>query len=509
MYGRGLKMKKTLITLILFCIFIISTVPAYAEVETESREWQDETIYSIMVDRFFDANTKNNKDVNTLDPLAYNGGDFQGVMDKLDYLKDMGFTAIRLTSIFDNTAGGYHGYWVNDFYRPDEHFGSLKTFKKLVQEAHKRDMKVMIDFVTNNVSAEHPWVKDASKQNWFHEKSEISNLDNQEEIENGWVYGLPDLNQDNPEVKNYLLDAAKWWINETDIDGYSLPEVNHVPEAFWSDFSKKVKNEKENFFLLGITSTNTNVDLEKYENAGIDSLTDYQHSEDLRNVFASTNQAFSKLNENKVQKPELQPQFFDNEMTTRFTSDIVKNKHFPGARWRTALTYIYSTPGVPVVYYGSEIALNGGDIPDNRQPMNFRTDKELIDYITKLGELRNKLPSLTRGSMEMLYEKDGMAVYKRVYQEETTIIAINNTSKSQNITLSNQQIDGDKELRGLLNGDLVRSNNNQYDLIIDRDEAEIYVLAKKSGINLPLVGSLVAVYILFTIFILKVRKRKR
>lgn len=510
MYGRGLKMKKTLITLILFCIFIFSAVPAYGASERETREWQEETVYSIMVDRFFNANTKNDIDVNTLDPLAYNGGDFQGVIDKLDFLKDMGFTAIRLTSIFDNTSGGYHGYWVNDFYQPDEHFGSLKTFKKLVQEAHQRDMKVIIDFVTNNVSTEHPWVKDTTKQDWFNVKTEINNLNNQDEIENEWVNGLPDLNQDNPDVKNYLFDAAKWWINETDIDGYSLPEVNHVPVAFWSDFSKEVKSEKENFFLLGITSANRTVDSDKYVMAGIDSLTDYQHSENLRNVFATTNQAFSGLNDNKVQNPELQPQFFDNEMTTRFTSDIVKNKQFPGARWRTALTYIYSTPGIPVVFYGSEIALNGGEIPDNRQPMNFRTEKELIDYMTKLGEIRNQLPSLTRGSMEMLYEKDGMAVYKRVYQDETAIIAINNTSKSQNVTLNNDHIEGGKELRGMLNGDLVRSNDdNQYDLIIDRDEAEIYVLANKSGINLTLIGSLVVVYILFTIFIIKVRKRRK
>ncbi|WP_419888728.1 alpha-amylase family glycosyl hydrolase [Neobacillus niacini] len=502
-------MKKTLITLILICFLLITVIPAHAETQRDGRLWQDETIYSIMVDRFFNANTNNDKEVNTLDPLAYNGGDFQGVIDKLDYLNEMGFTAIRLTSIFDNTAGGYHGYWVNDFYKPDEHFGSMKTFKKLVQEAHKREMKVVIDFVSNNVSLEHPWLMDSSKKNWFHEKQEMSDSKEQEELENGWVNGLPDLNQDNPEVKEYLLDAAKWWINETDIDGYSLPEVNYVPVSFWSDFSKEVKSEKEDFFLLGITSTNSVADPRKYVEAGIDSLTDYQHSEDLRNVFAATNQTFGPLNDSKVQKLEVQPQFFDNEFTPRFTQDIVSNKHFPGARWKTALTYIYSTPGIPVVFYGSEIALNGGEIPDNRQPMNFRTEKELIDYITKLGELRNQLPSLTRGSMEMLYEKDGMAVYKRVYQDETAIIAINNTSESQNITLNSEQIEGDKELRGLLNGDLVRSNGDQYDLIIDRDESEIYVLTKKSGINMPLVGSLVAVYILFTIFILKIRKRRK
>ncbi len=105
---------------------------------------------------------------------------------------------------------------------------------------------------------------------------------------------------------------------------------------------------------------NSNTDHDNYLNVGIDSITDYQHSEDLRHVFATTNQSFSVIKESKLQKPELQPQFFDNELTTRFTSDIVKNKHFPGARWKTALTYTYSTPGIPVIFYGSEIALNGG-----------------------------------------------------------------------------------------------------------------------------------------------------
>lgn len=141
--------------------------------------------------------------------------------------------------------------------------------------------------------------------------------------------------------------------------------------------------------------------------------------------------------------------------------------------------------------------------------MNFRTEKELIDYITKLGELRNQLPSLTRGTMDMLYDKDGMVVYKRSFQDETSIIAINNTSKSQNVTLTKEDIEAGKELRGLLKGDLVRSEEDQYDIIIDRDEAEYYVLAKKSGLNLPLVGSLVVVFLLAIAFIILIKNRSK
>ena len=503
-------MKRILSIFII--IFLLSAIPTYAKVQKEGRQWQDETIYSIMVDRFNDGDIKNDIDTNTKDPLAYNGGDFQGIIDKLDYIKDMGFTAIRLTPIFDNAPKGYHGYWVNDFYKTDEHFGSISTFKKLVNEAHKRKMKVLIDFVTNNVAASNPLVNDSGKKDWFHKKQEILNWNNEDEIQNGMVDGLPDLNQDNPEVKKYLIEAAKWWIQKTNIDGYSLPEVNHVPVSFWTDFSKEVKQQKNNFFLLGIASDKTSIDLNKYQQAGIDSFFNNQQSNLLRGVFANTDQSFNPLqtavDKEKLKNPYLMANFFDNENTVRFTKDIVDKRQFPGSRWKTALAYLYTTPGIPVFYYGTEIALNGGETPDNRKQMNFRTEKELIDYITKIGELRNQLPSLTRGTMEMVYEKKGMAVYKRVYKGETAVIVINNTRKSQHITLTNKQLEGGKELRGLLEGSMVRSNNDKYDIILDRDIAEIFVLTKKSGINYTLIGSLLVVYVLVFLFLKKLKKRK-
>jgi len=494
---------------IIMIILLITSTPALAAVKKENRLWQDESIYSIMVDRFNDGDTKNDLDTNMQNPNIYNGGDFQGIIDKLDYIHDMGFTAIRLTPIFDNAPKGYHGYWINDFYKTDEHFGSIATFQRLVKEAHKRKMKVLIDFVTNNVAADQQWVTDPSKQNWFHPKLAIHNMNNQQELENGWADGLPDLNQDNPEVKKYLIDAAKWWIKKTDIDGYSLPEVNMVPVTFWSDFSKAVKSEKKNFFLLGEMANNTQPDLKSYENAGIDSMMNGALSSNLRAAFANTDRSFAALDKDKTFQPFLSANFLDNENTTRFTSDIVKNRQFPGSRWEMALVYLYTTPGIPVVYYGSEIAVNGGKTPDNRRQMSFRTDNDLLDYMTNVGKLRNQLPSLTRGTMELLYEKAGMLIYKRTYKSETSVIAINNTKKSQSITLSTDKLASGKELRGLLGGDNVESQGDKYTIILDRDIAEIYVLTDKSGLNIPLIASLVVVYILVGIFLVLLFKRRK
>src|SRR6478735_4725973 len=140
-------MKKKTCTVLLFLVLFFNILPVGA-VEKDERKWQDETVYFLMVDRFNNSDQTNDNGVDINDPNGRHGGDFQGIINQLDYIKDMGFTAISLTPIFANEDGGYHGYWVNDFYKTDEHFGSNDLFNKLVDEAHKRDMKVILDFVS-------------------------------------------------------------------------------------------------------------------------------------------------------------------------------------------------------------------------------------------------------------------------------------------------------------------------------------------------------------------------
>lgn len=487
--------------LIIISLFFVSVLPATAAPK-ENRKWQDESVYLIMVDRFNNGDQSNDEDVEINNPEGYHGGDFQGVINQLDYIKDMGFTAVSLTPVFDNTAGGYHGYWVNDFYKTDEHFGSLDLFKKLVKEAHKRDMKVILEFEVNHVGADHDWLKDEEKKNWFR-------TDPVQEK------GLPLLNQDNKEVKKYLINAAKWWIEETNIDGYQIQLLEDTSAAFLSEFVKEVKAVKEDFYLGGEAK---NADVEQMtaflENGG-DSITDYTMAAELRELFSEPNQSFSplfaRLAQNETMYPEIDliGTFIDNQHTVRFTSNMVEKNEHPGPRWKQALTFLFTTPGIPFVYYGSEIALNGGEEPDNRKQMNFRTDQEIVDYIKQIGSLRSDLPSLTRGKMDVLYEKDGMAVYKRVYNEETTLIAINNTTETKNVTLSAKELAADKELRGMLNNDLVRSDEDQYHITIDRDESEIYLLRDKTGINYSYFIALGAVLAAFFVFLRLVIKRSR
>lgn len=496
-------LKRMLVSMLLpFLLFY--AFPAGA-VEKEERTWQDEIIYLLMVDRFQNSDSANDLEINTQDPLAYQGGDFQGIIDQLDYIQDMGFTTIWLTPVFSNEAGGYHGYWVDNFYETEAHFGTIDKFKEVVKEAHKREMKVMIDFVANYVGPNHPWVADEAKKDWF--------LDEKAEVDSIWFQGLPKLNHANPDVKQYLMDAAVWWITETDIDGYRLHAVNEAPVDFWEDFSKEVKAVKDDFFLLGQVRSDHPQDYLHYEKAGIDGFLDYPLHQPMRKAFAkpdtSLDELFAILDEGQetYQQPSFMGAFFDDHEMKRFTRDMVENNEFPGGRWKLALSFLYTIPDIPVVYYGTEIAIDGGEIPDNQKMMSFRSEKELVDYMTRLAEVRSQYPALTKGNLTLLESKDGLAVYKRQYEDETIVIAINNTTEDQKVSLTADQLENDKELRSLIGTDMSRSENGTYQFVIKRESSDIYKLENRSGINYFFVFSIFAVFLLFSLFMYAAWKR--
>lgn len=460
--------------------------------EKEERLWQDETIYYILVDRFLNGDESNDYDVDLQNANAYYGGDFLGIINKLDYLKDMGFTTIALSSIFDNGGQSYRGEQVVDFYETEKHFGTNEDFKRLIKEAHKREMKVMLEFIADSVSEEHEWVKDTAKSGYFQGDS-------------------LKLNHTNEQLSEELIAAAKWWIEETDIDGYYIDHAQAAPSFFWKAFAEEVKETKKDFYVLGSVTEGAIFDEESF-----DGMVDLTLMEELRPAFANIDVDLAEVI-NATEKgltqythPEQNGKVLDTINSPRFTRDIVGTDLYPGTRWNLALAYSYTTPGVPFILYGSEIALDGGDAPDNQKLMGFRADKELIDYVTNLGRLRQELPALTRGSFEVLHQEGGFVVYKRVYESEVLVVAINNTSKTQEVTIPVEKLEDDKELRGLLAGDLVRQlENGDYKIIIDREAAEIYALADNAGLNMGFIAALTLVWVSFAVFILLVMKRSK
>lgn len=438
-------MKKLLFMLIPFLLFFGLPIGA---AEKEEYGLQDETIYYITIDRFNNSDFTNNYDVVLEDPLKYHGGDFQGIIDRLGYIKEMGFTMIALSPIYDNEEDGYHGMWIKDYYQTEEHFGTIDKFKELVSTAHEKEMKVILDFL---------FVEDVD-----------------------------------------AIEVAKWWLEETNIDGYRLIQTEETSAEVVSEFAEAVRGLNDELVVITDAKGKEPLDL------NVDAVFDYPLNEELRNVFAKPDHSLETVAASLKDYSHIK--FMDNPFTHRFTRDTIELNEHPGPRWRLALTFLYTTPGTPFVFYGSEIALDGGEAPDNMRQMDFRTDPELIEYVTSIGDIRQKLPALRRGSFELLFEENGMVVYKREYEGETVVIALNNTTKTQTAQITSG-IEADMELRGLLTGDLVRSEGEEYQIILDRDEAEVYLLAEKTGLNILAISVSAGVILLFIGFLIVVKRK--
>ncbi|WP_410982631.1 alpha-amylase family glycosyl hydrolase [Bacillus cereus] len=416
-------------------------VPMHTLAE-EKREWKDEVIYSIMVDRFNNGDAKNDRQLDVGNLEGYQGGDIQGIIKRIDYIKDMGFSAIMLSPIFKSET--YDGHGTVDFQKVNEHFGSVQDVKQLVQEAHKRDMKIVLQFVGG-----------------------------QEET---------------------LIDSIKWWIKETNIDGSYLIHSKEISLPFLNEIKQSVQEVKKDFLVM-------NDGEEEIHNEYYKHITD---------VFTKSDMSIKPLYDaSLVENEKAASTFVDSQDTKRFVRSAKENAYYPPSRLKLALTYLYTSPGLPVVYYGTEIALDGGGIPDNRRLMDFKTDEKFLQYVTRLGELRQQLSSLRRGTFELLYDQAGMSVLKRKYKDEETLIAINNTKETQKVSFSANEIGESRELKGLLEDEIIREENGNYYLVLKREEANVYQVREKTGLNWLFISLLVSVNVLFIAFLIAVKKRKK
>jgi cyclomaltodextrinase / maltogenic alpha-amylase / neopullulanase len=203
--------------------------------------------------------------------------------------------------------------------------------------------------------------------------------------------------------------------------------------------------------------------------------------------------------------------FFDTLNTTRFTTEMVERRMFPPTRWNIAATALFTLPGVPVMTYGTEIAVAGKEAPGTHPLHNFKTDEELKDHITDVNGLRNQSETLRTGDFKLLHNEDGLIVYKRFSDEETWIVVLNNTSETQRIDLTQEEIGEEKRLRALMDDNLVsQADSGEYRVVLDREEADLFIVEEDTGLNIPYIIAAILVYVTFIGFIYMVwRKGKQ
>ncbi|MBJ8123762.1 alpha-amylase [Bacillus thuringiensis] len=403
----------------------------------EKREWRDEVIYSIMIDRFNNGEPKNDKQLEVGNLEGYQGGDIRGIIKRLDYINEMGFTTVMLSPLFE--SGKYDGVDVRNFKKVNEHFGTENDVKELVREAHAKGMKVVFQFPLG-------------------------------------------------ENEQQVIDAVKWWIKEVDLDGSYVIHSEKKPRSFWDNAQKDMQVIKKDFRIM--------------------TKEDSEYNEKIVESFSKADVSVKSLYDVSKKEGEFVT-FLDDQETKRYARIAKENMYYPPSRLKLALTYLLTSPGIPNFYYGTEIALDGGSVPDNRRLMDFKSDEKFMQHITKLGELRQARPSLRRGTFELLYDKSGMSILTRKYKDEVTLVAINNTKETQKVSLPASAIGEKKELRGLLQDEIIREENGKFYLVLKREESNVYKVNRETGVNWLFISLIVGVNVLFIAFLIAVKRKRR
>jgi len=461
-------------------------------------------IYLITPDRFVNGDPDNDmiegmRDKwNTDDILGRKGGDIQGIIDKLEYINDLGVTALWINPLVENDMEiSYHGYAATDFYKIDRRFGTNELYRKLVNEAHQLGLKIIMDHVTNHIGEYHPWMENLPTEDWIngtvenhennrHGKTVLQDIYgdslSKKNLQDGWfVDEMPDLNQRNHFLANYIIQNTLWWIEFAGIDGIREDTYPYADLQFLADWAKAILIEYPNFNIVGeiwihdpvfLSAYQTGSYLPKKFDSHLPSVTDFGLFEAFGRVF-NRNQSIKEIHR-FLSRDVLYPNpnklvtFLDNHDVMR-TMDLVSGDI---KRFKLALQILLTTRGIPQIYYGTEIGLKGGqDHGEIRRkfPGGFQGDErdafkkdgrtaeenDIWQFLKDLIELRRTHKALSNGELTHLPVLDEFYIYSRIYEDEKILMIANNKAEDREIELNSlkQHISSNDHLENLKTGE--------------------------------------------------------
>ena len=469
-----------------------------------------DVMYLLMPDRFANGNPDNDSVKGLADKLnreaegGRHGGDIQGIIDHLDYIKDLGATAIWSTPLLEDNdkAYSYHTYAQSDVYKIDPRYGSNEDYQRLAEEMHKRDMKLIMDYVTNHWGAEHWMIKDLPTYDWIHQFPGYANSNYRMETqydphasaidakycEKGWfVSTMPDLNQSNPLVLQYLIQNAIWWIEFADLDGFRVDTYSYNDKEGISKWTKAIMDEYPNFNIVGEVWLHNQAQISYWQkdseigalqdfNSYCPSVMDFTLHDAIGNMFkekAGWGSGMQKAYSNFV-NDFLYPNtnnllvFLENHDTGRFNE--IYDQDFNS--YQLGLTLIATTRGIPQLYYGSEIAMRGdkgkgdGDIrrdfpggweddEQNAFQASERTElqENFYSFTKKLLNFRKNSKAIHKGELTHYLPENNVYVYFRELADDKVMVILNNNEEEQNLDLNRFQ----ENLNGISTGKEVLS----------------------------------------------------
>ncbi len=448
-------------------------------------DWRDAVLYFVFVDRFYDGDPGNNTAVGGVESAAnYQGGDWAGVLAKIEegYFTDLGVNVLWLSVPMDNSDdsgmgtdghmhSAYHGYWPRDLNAPEARFGTMDELVALVDAAHERDIKVIVDYAMNHVHISSPVY--AQHKDWFWP---LDNNGNYCVCGQGCGWGgddgrrcwftdyLPDFNFTNPAARDFSVSNAIKWIQDTGIDGFRLDAVKHIEDAWITELRARVKSEiepvsGERFYMVGETYTGDKDTIKYYVNPS--TMLDGQFDFPLRAAMISALLTRSAPMTDLAGFLGANDGYYGAGIMSTFIGnhDVPRSIHFaqdnpawsnpwddgkniawayqPGLpsessafeRLANAFTVLYALPGVPLIYYGDEIGLPGAGDPDNRRAMQWSgyspAQETLKKHLASLATIRAAHPAMRRGARTTLSATTETMAFRMQEGSDVVIVAVN------------------------------------------------------------------------------------
>lgn len=472
-----------------------------------------DVMYLIMPDRFVNGDPSNDsmpeslEKANRANPDGRHGGDLKGIQDHLDYIKDNGYTAIWVNPVLENNMPdiSYHGYSTTDFYKVDSRFGTNADYQTLSAEAKKKGIKMVMDMIFNHCGSSHWWMKDMPMKDWIneypaykitnHKKATVqdpygSEIDSKEFTDGWFVPTMPDLNQRNPYMANYLIQNSIWWIEHVGLDGIRMDTYPYPDKQMMSDWTKKVMDEYPNFNIVG-EEWNTNPAAVAFWQKGKTNPNGYTSYLPSLMDFLTQNAIVQSMNENDglnrlyetlaldylYPKADNLVTFAENHDTERFFSAIGEN--IP--KYKTAMTFLMTTRGIPQVYYGSEILMTGfkrdgdgalrKDFPGGWQGDQINGFKgvgltaaqlDVQQFMKKLVNWRKGKDVIHNGLLKHYYPTNNFYVYFRYSEKETVMVILNLNSEEKTLNTSRfaESLKGFTSAKEVMSGNAVNDLNN-------------------------------------------------
>ena len=457
------------------------------------KSWYDAIIYSLMIDRFNNGDPSNDNPINhdsLFKPANYNGGDLQGVINKINegYFNFLGINTIWISPIVDNTNKayqeyppphryytGYHGYWPVSLQEVEEHFGNMNLTKEFVSKSHQNDIKVLLDFVSNHVLEEHPLWKE--HRDWFGvlelpDGRKNLRLWDEYRLTTWFEPYMPSFDYvGSKEALETMTDNAVWWLKETNADGFRHDAVKHVPHEFWRLLTKSIKEnfeivDQSKVYQIGETFGGYDLISSYVNNGQLNAQFNFNLYDSAIPVFLQKENSFELLD---LQMQKTFQVYGVNHLMGNLVSSHDKIRYMAYAdgdleindgraneiawtnppkvdnpssydKLKLQLAYILTIPGVPIIYYGDEIGMTGASDPDNRRMMRFDNnlndfEKQTFKDVSKLTHLRKDHSALRYGDFLTLQADKNVYAFVRSDMNERILVVLNKSENEQVIDL--------------------------------------------------------------------------